>query len=186
MFSFHSSPLRVALLVLDLASVFVLGPLPLSSARAYNYRLPPLWVLSSISPRRLPFPLWIVKLRDRLYSSHWPAFVAFSHLDVGWSGLSGCTFLPCTLNRDPTGKLGRRVCKNVLFSYCLFHQPPFFCSHCINGFVRYGYRDYTHGLITTAIYVLPVLRPDTEDAAIASNCVLNTGAFRDDAEFIHT
>lgn len=65
-----------------------------------------------------------------------------------------------------------------------FFLPILFC---IDGFfpVRYS-RDYTHGLITTAIHVLPVLRTDTEDAAIASNCVLNTGVFRGDDEFIHT
>jgi hypothetical protein len=31
-----------------------------------------------------------------------------------------------------------------------------------------------------------VLRTDIEEAAIASNCMLNTGAFMDDEEFIHT
>ncbi|KAF9650795.1 hypothetical protein BDM02DRAFT_3127458 [Thelephora ganbajun] len=62
-------------------------------------------------------------------------------------------------------------------------------EHFPNSYVRIwmsNIPDYTHGLITTAVYVLPVLRTDTEDAAIASNCVLNTGAFKDDDEFIHT
>ena len=61
-----------------------------------------------------------------------------------------------------------------------------FCSSYIDGSIRYGYRDYTNGLITTAMHILPVLRTDTEEAAIASNCAMNFGAFRDDAEFIHT
>ena len=45
--------------------------------------------------------------------------------------------------------------------------------------------DCRVGNVST-VYVLPVLRTDTEDAAIASNCVLNTGAFGGDDEFIHT
>ena len=111
-------------------------------------------------------------------------------LDVGGgggSGFPGCTFLPRTPNRDPSRQLGRMVREKRYFSYCLIHQYSLtFCSHCIDGSVRYGYRDYTHGLITTAIHVLPVLRTDIEEAAIASNCFLNPGAFRGDAEFIHT
>lgn len=74
-------------------------------------------------------------------------------------------------------------------SYCLIHKVSLLLLVLSVLTVLFGtgsHRDYTHGLITTAIYVLPVLRTDTEDAAIASNCVLNTGAFRDDAEFIHT
>ena len=82
--------------------------------------------------------------------------------------------------------------RKVLFSYCSIHKysifnlSPSFCSSYIDGSVRYGYRDYTNGLITTAVHILPVLRTDIEEAAIASNCIMNFGAFRDDAEFIHT
>ena len=80
-------------------------------------------------------------------------------------------------------------CEKVLFLTLLISSKPSLLPVLIfvlTTFIRYRYRDYTHGLITTAVHVLPVLRTDTEEAAIASNCVLNTGAFRDDGEFIHT
>lgn len=45
--------------------------------------------------------------------------------------------------------------------------------------------DYTHGLINTAIFVVPILQ-NVHEAAIASNVMLNTMAFKDDHEFIYT
>ena len=68
-----------------------------------------------------------------------------------------------------------------MFSRCLIHHHYL----TLTALFGTGCRDYTHGLITAAIYIVPMLRTDTEDAAIASNCVLNTGAFGGDDEFIH-
>ncbi|TFK90199.1 hypothetical protein K466DRAFT_543778 [Polyporus arcularius HHB13444] len=45
--------------------------------------------------------------------------------------------------------------------------------------------DYTHGPMNMSIYVAPNLQ-DHSQAAVACNCLLNTGAWANDAEFFHT
>ncbi|KAI0724335.1 hypothetical protein C8T65DRAFT_733972 [Cerioporus squamosus] len=45
--------------------------------------------------------------------------------------------------------------------------------------------DYTHGPMNMIIYVAPNLQ-DHSQAAVACNCLLNTGAWANDAEFFHT
>ncbi|KZP20325.1 hypothetical protein FIBSPDRAFT_789699 [Athelia psychrophila] len=45
--------------------------------------------------------------------------------------------------------------------------------------------DYTHGLINTCVYRLPCIQLG-EKSAVASNCLLNTGIFKNDEEFCHT
>ncbi|KAJ6580630.1 hypothetical protein B0H19DRAFT_1369180 [Mycena capillaripes] len=44
--------------------------------------------------------------------------------------------------------------------------------------------DYTHGVLNTAMFVVPCLQNQPE-AAVASNCLLNSGSWKDDAEFCH-
>ncbi|TBU53623.1 hypothetical protein BD310DRAFT_887493 [Dichomitus squalens] len=45
--------------------------------------------------------------------------------------------------------------------------------------------DYTHGPMNMILYVVPNLQEHPQ-AAVASNCLLNTGAWTNDAEFVHT
>ncbi|KAJ7327536.1 hypothetical protein DFH08DRAFT_940827 [Mycena albidolilacea] len=42
--------------------------------------------------------------------------------------------------------------------------------------------DYTHGVLNTAMFVVLCLQPDS---AVASNCLMNSGLWKDDDEFCH-
>ncbi|KAJ7041619.1 hypothetical protein C8F04DRAFT_994717 [Mycena alexandri] len=44
--------------------------------------------------------------------------------------------------------------------------------------------DYTHGVLNTAVFVVPCLQEQPE-SAVASNCLVNSGIWKDDAEFNH-
>ncbi|KAJ7662858.1 hypothetical protein B0H17DRAFT_1257681 [Mycena rosella] len=44
--------------------------------------------------------------------------------------------------------------------------------------------DYTHGVLNTAIYVVPCLQHQP-DSAVASNCLMNAGVWKDDDELCH-
>jgi len=46
--------------------------------------------------------------------------------------------------------------------------------------------DYTHGVINIVTQVLPILRTDNEEAAVALNCGLNTPAWANDEQFVYT
>ncbi|KAI0719798.1 hypothetical protein C8T65DRAFT_802334 [Cerioporus squamosus] len=45
--------------------------------------------------------------------------------------------------------------------------------------------DYTHGPLGTILYIVPNLQDD-QQAAVASNSLLNTPVWKDDQEFVHT
>ncbi|KAF8210815.1 hypothetical protein K438DRAFT_1569292, partial [Mycena galopus ATCC 62051] len=44
--------------------------------------------------------------------------------------------------------------------------------------------DYTHGVLNTAMFVVPSLQHHPE-SAVASNCLMNSGVWKDDDEFCH-
>ncbi|KIM72449.1 hypothetical protein PILCRDRAFT_16127, partial [Piloderma croceum F 1598] len=44
--------------------------------------------------------------------------------------------------------------------------------------------DYTHGLMSTCVYTLPAIQ-NGDASAVASNCLLNCGIWKDDEEFCH-
>ncbi|KAF8958545.1 hypothetical protein BDZ97DRAFT_1906448 [Flammula alnicola] len=45
--------------------------------------------------------------------------------------------------------------------------------------------DYTHGTLSTAIYVLPALQDNTDFAAASSNCMFNSPVWKTDDEFCY-
>ncbi|KAF7345643.1 hypothetical protein MVEN_01583700 [Mycena venus] len=45
-------------------------------------------------------------------------------------------------------------------------------------------RDYTHGVLNTAMFVVPCLQHQP-NSAVASNCLMNSGVWKNDDEFCH-
>ncbi|KAJ6520693.1 hypothetical protein DFH09DRAFT_1426866 [Mycena vulgaris] len=44
--------------------------------------------------------------------------------------------------------------------------------------------DYTHGVLNTSMFVVPCLKPEP-DSAVGSNCLMNSGIWKNDDEFCH-
>ncbi|RDB21926.1 hypothetical protein Hypma_010914 [Hypsizygus marmoreus] len=77
-----------------------------------------------------------------------------------------------------TQELGRMNCNAD-------HNRPTAFPRTFNRLWLSNVPDYTHGIMNTIVYALPALKP-SPTAAVGSNCLLNSGIWKTDDEFVYT
>lgn len=56
---------------------------------------------------------------------------------------------------------------------------------CLRSVAEPSARDYTHGPMNMAVFIVPSLQDDSQ-AAAACNCLLNTSVWEDDDQYFYT